>query len=202
MIDERWIGKFLEGRRRGPIEVLSQQLPGGNEENYENSRTKHPVPRPKLKPSTSRVEIYSVTSSWVCSVVTNGAITEISFNRELSFHLVAYWSYDVPQKYSRAYGDYIRRGLDWQLDLLDSKSVTLTKSLRTLDSHWQPSISELSLLQLQLSLLWTLSRRLTDYFLKTNSSVAPDPGFSLQQPTSHGSSRACRLSTTALPVVS
>jgi hypothetical protein len=40
-------------------------------------------------------------------------------------------------KYCRAYGDYIRRGLDCQLDLLNYKSVT----------HLQPSP-----LQLQLTL--------------------------------------------------
>jgi hypothetical protein len=45
------------------------------------------------------------------------------------------WVVRENNKYCRAYGDYIRRVLDCQLDLLDYKSVT----------HLQPSLSQLQL---------------------------------------------------------
>jgi hypothetical protein len=46
----------LERSERRLIEVLSQNLPGGTEENYERPHSGYPMSLPRLEPSTYRIQ--------------------------------------------------------------------------------------------------------------------------------------------------
>jgi hypothetical protein len=52
-----WIGKDLEGRGLGLIDVLSWDFPGGTREKYEKSQTGWLVSWPWFKPSTSWIHV-------------------------------------------------------------------------------------------------------------------------------------------------
>ena len=51
---EWWIAKDVEGRWRGPVEVLSRNLSEGTEKNHDNSRLGSPVSRSKFDTGFSR----------------------------------------------------------------------------------------------------------------------------------------------------
>jgi hypothetical protein len=48
---------MMDGSGRGLIEVLSQHLAGGTEENDENFQSGYPVARPKLEPRISQTRV-------------------------------------------------------------------------------------------------------------------------------------------------
>jgi hypothetical protein len=61
----RSIGLYKDfgGSGRGLMEVISRDLPEGNEENHEYSRSAEPVSGARCKQRTSRIQFYSVTFS-------------------------------------------------------------------------------------------------------------------------------------------
>jgi hypothetical protein len=59
--EERWIGKDLEGRGHGLIEVLSEHLPRGTEENHWEPQSGSSMSLTKFEPSTFWIWAKSVT---------------------------------------------------------------------------------------------------------------------------------------------
>jgi hypothetical protein len=57
-------GEFVkdpEGSGRGLIDVLSRHFPGGTNENHGNPQSEYPMSQPTVEPSTSRIQVYSVS---------------------------------------------------------------------------------------------------------------------------------------------
>jgi hypothetical protein len=72
MYDDGWMvySKALEEIGHELTEMLSQQLLGGAEENYEK-------PRPRFQPSNSRIEVWSVTARPTRSVTLFSIVTTV-----------------------------------------------------------------------------------------------------------------------------
>jgi hypothetical protein len=68
-INEWLIGRVLEGRGSGLFEVMYRHLREGTEQSHENPQSGKPVSLPRLQPSTSRIQIQTVTSTPTCLVV-------------------------------------------------------------------------------------------------------------------------------------
>lgn len=63
---ESWIEKDLEVSSHDQIEVLSQHLPWGTEEDHRKTHSGKLVSQPRFKSKTLRMQIRSVTATPAC----------------------------------------------------------------------------------------------------------------------------------------